>query len=109
MNEDNKQEKNAMQQKMMQMCANMTMEECRAMMSQMMNKSKEPDFSSLQVEQNQKIVGTPELQSLFFEWCNQIKSEMKAYAQSMDSEDLNTISAYFKLSVDSCKYILNEL
>lgn len=108
MNEDKSQQKNAMQQKMMEMCGNMSMEECQAMMSRMMNKTNEPDFSSLQVEQNQKIVGTPELQTLFFEWCNQIKDEMKAYSKSMGKSDLDTVSEHFKLSVESCKYILEE-
>jgi hypothetical protein len=109
MNKEDNQQKNIMMQKMMEMCANMTMEECQAMMSRMRNKNKEPNFNSPKEEHKPKNVGTPELQSLFFEWCDQIKEDMKAYAKSIDDDDLKAISAHFKLSVESCEYLLKEL
>ena len=66
--------KHEMQKMMMDMCAKMSVEECHNMMQKMMNK--EPDYESLKIEQNNKLIGTPELQSLFFEWCSEIRKEI---------------------------------
>jgi hypothetical protein len=92
--------------KMMEMCSGMSMEECQSMMMNMM--SNRPDFTNLQMQNTQKIDGTPELQALFFEWCHQIQDEMKVFAAN-NTSDINEIAQHFKLSVQSCEYILNRL
>ncbi len=99
-------EKGKMQNKMMEMCANMSMEECQAMMQNMMNK--EPDYVNLQVEKNNKIIGTPELQALFFEWCGQIKEEMQEYLKS-NTNDITKLAKHFNVSKESCNYLLTTL
>jgi len=103
--ENNK--KSEMQKKMMDMCNNMSMDQCQSMMSKMMNKTS--DFGGIQADQNTKITGTPELQSLFFEWCGQIRSEILDFVSKSGKSDLKEISEHFKLSTESCDYILNKL
>lgn len=92
---------------MMDMCANMSMEECQTMMKKMMGNA--PDFQQMQIDLNQEIMGTPELQVLFFEWCHQIKKEIQEYANLNDGIGIDEIARHFMLSKESCEYLLYKM
>jgi len=100
-------QKNKKKTNMMEMCANMSVEECQAMMRKMVNN--EPEYRNMQIDLNDEIISTPELQALFFEWCNQIKKELQEYTNSNSKDDIDEISQHFNLSKESCDYLLNKM
>ena len=99
--------KNKSMSNMMEMCANMTKDECQEMMRKMM--SNEPDYRSMQVNLNNEIIGTSELQALFFEWCSQIREELLEYKKLNANINIDDISRQFKLSKESCEFLLNKI
>ncbi|KPJ98599.1 MAG: hypothetical protein AMJ60_07670 [Desulfobacterales bacterium SG8_35] len=77
--------------------AKMPWDFCREMMSGF---SGTPDKDSF---------ATPELRSLFNEWCEQIEKEILEFVKDKGKIDIDELSTRFHVSTDSMEYLLGRL
>lgn len=88
-------------------CANMTVEECKAMMKAMMDDS--PEFNDLRVDNEEETLATEELRLLFFAWLQQIEEEVELLIKDNPNINCEELAQEFKLSEESCAYLLNRI
>lgn len=92
---------------MKDVCANMTMEECKAMMKEMMGNS--PELNDLKIDKEEESLATEELRVLFFAWLQQIEEEVEILLKENPELTSMTLADEFKLSEESCSYLLNRV